>query len=133
MNDDVTGDRVAADISPGFSASGATVRVGTTPITLHWTFLVLLAFFTFWTPLPVRYGLMLAGVALVGILWHEAGHAVAFAAIGRRSRIMLHGMGGVTIPDNQSPMTDVQTIAVSVAGPLAGIVVGLIALALRLN
>jgi len=122
-----------ADISPGITASGATVRVGKVPVTLHWTFLALMAFLAFWTPLPVRYGLMLAGVALVGILWHEAGHAVAFAAIGRRSRIMVHGMGGVTIPDDQAPMTDIQTVAVSVAGPLAGIVVGLIALAIRLN
>ncbi len=109
------------------------VRVGKTPVTLNWTFVVLLALLTFWTPLSWRYGLMLAGVALVGILWHEGGHAIAFSTIGRRSKITVHGLGGVTVPDDQGPLTDVQTVVISVAGPLAGIVVGLVALVLQSN
>lgn len=112
---------------------GVTVRIGRTPVTLNWTFLLLAGFYILALGRPWQYGLMFAGVALVGILWHEAGHAVAFRLVGRRSRIVIHGIGGVTISDDQRDLRDAEGAGVALAGPLLGIVVGLIALWLQLH
>ena len=113
--------------------SGLTVRAFRTPTTLNWTFLLLVVFVAFLEGRNLGYRLMFAAVVLVGVVWHEAGHAVAFALIGRRSRIVVHGLGGFTIPDDQSEMTDAQGIGVSLAGPLSGMVVGLVALWLQIR
>jgi membrane-associated protease RseP (regulator of RpoE activity) len=64
----------------------------------------------------------------VGILVHELGHALAFRRYGQRSRILIHFMGGLTIPEPASwgsgyagmGMTANQQIFISLAGPLAG-------------
>lgn len=112
---------------------GITLRVGRTPVTLNWTFLLLAAFYVIALGRPWPYGLMFAGVALVGITWHEAGHAVAFALVGRRSRIIIHGIGGVTISDDQRELADAEGAGVALAGPLVGIAVGLVALWLQLH
>ncbi len=114
-------------------SGGITLRVGKTPVTLNWTFLLLAVFYIIALGRPWEYGLMFAGVALVGIIWHEAGHAIAFRLIGRRSRIIVHGIGGVTISEDQRPMHNGEGAGVALAGPLVGIVVGLIALWLRLH
>lgn len=67
-------------------------------------------------------------VVFVSVLIHELGHALAFRFYGIRSQIVLHGMGGLTIPEatpwgsgwaNVSPSPK-QEIAISLAGPFAG-------------
>lgn len=107
---------------------GITVRVFKTPVTIHWTFLVLLAVFTFATPRPFPYGLTFGLVVLVSVLIHEAGHAIAFGAYGRRSRIVINGLAGLTITRADPPLRDGPAIITSLAGPFAGMVVGLLAL-----
>lgn len=67
-------------------------------------------------------------VVFVSILIHELGHALAFRLYGVRSQIVLHAMGGLTIPEaaawgsgwaRVSPSPK-QEIAISLAGPFAG-------------
>jgi len=66
-------------------------------------------------------------IFFVSILVHELGHVLAFRYFGLASRIVLHAMGGLAIPDAQvwfagrhRSLTPPQQIIVSVAGPLAG-------------
>lgn len=67
-------------------------------------------------------------VVFASILIHELGHALAFRFYGIRSQIVLHAMGGLTIPEaspwgtgwaNVSPSPK-QEIVISLAGPFAG-------------
>jgi len=67
-------------------------------------------------------------VVFISILIHELGHALAFRFYGIRSQIVLHAMGGLTIPESTpwgsgwasiSPNPR-QQIIISLAGPFAG-------------
>jgi Zn-dependent protease len=67
-------------------------------------------------------------VVFVSVLVHELGHALAFRFYGIRSEIVLHAMGGLTIPEaapwgygwaRVSPGPK-QEIVISLAGPFAG-------------
>ena len=116
---------------PPVIGKGLRVTVFRTPVTIDWTFLLIIALFAFGGARPWQYGLMFAGVAFVSILWHEAGHAVALAATGRRSTILIHAMGGLTISEDRGDLRDGQSIGISLAGPLAGMVIGLVAVALQ--
>lgn len=67
-------------------------------------------------------------VVFVSILVHELGHAFAFRRYGVDSHVVLHGFGGLTIPEsapwgtswaNVSPGPG-QQIVISLAGPFAG-------------
>jgi Zn-dependent protease len=107
------------------SGRGIKFRLFGTPVTIDWTFILLIALFAFAYDRPVEYSLVLVGVIFVSILLHEFGHAAAFRVIGRRSRIIVHGFGGVTISEDQSEMSDGQAVAVSLAGPVAEIALGL--------
>ncbi len=112
---------------------GLKFRLFRTPVTIDWGFLLLVGILTFGTYRPVEESLILVGVIFVSILLHEMGHAIAFRIIGRSSRIVVHGFGGVTISDDQSEMGDGEAIAVSLAGPAAEIALGLGAWVLQRN
>jgi len=74
--------------------------------------------------------LVVTFVFFVSILFHELGHAWAFKWFGIDSKIVLHWMGGLAIPDRgawggrQVGLTSNQQMIVSVAGPLANVVLG---------
>ena len=73
--------------------------------------------------------LMGVGVFFVSILVHELGHALAFRHFGLHSRIVLHWMGGLAIPESgmggrQVSLNNYQRIVVSLAGPVAGLLLG---------
>ncbi|MFN2608650.1 MAG: site-2 protease family protein [Acidimicrobiales bacterium] len=59
-------------------------------------------------------------VVFVSVLLHELGHAVAFRVYGQQPRILLQGMGGLT--SGSGPLAPGRDIAVSLAGPLTGLV-----------
>jgi stage IV sporulation protein FB len=67
-------------------------------------------------------------VIFVSIVVHELGHALAFRRFGLSSQIVLHGMGGLTIPQStlwgsrwaNVALSPNQNIFISVAGPGAG-------------
>ncbi len=64
-------------------------------------------------------------VLLVGILFHELGHAFAIRAFGQRPRIVLYGFGGLTFHHDEgvyaaSDPGPMRQIIISAAGPGAG-------------
>lgn len=74
-------------------------------------------------------------VALVfgGVLAHELGHAFAGRAFGLAPSIELYAFGGLTWWREGRPLTPWRSIAVSLAGPLVGIVAGGVGLAFLLS
>ena len=64
-------------------------------------------------------------VAPVAILAHELAHAGVARTTGARPSIALAGMGGLTTFDPPRPMSRARSIAVSLAGPLLGVAIGL--------
>ena len=83
----------------------------------------------------------IAAVFWISILIHELGHALAFRNFGMSSRIVLYWMGGLAIPEGSSSwmgnrsLSPKQRIIVSLAGPLAGLLLAgvfvLLAMTLR--
>ena len=78
-------------------------------------------------------------VVFVSILIHEFGHALAMRHYGRSSQVILHMMGGLTVPEQVSwgdgwasvALTPSQEIFISLAGPgsgflLAGLVIAVV-------
>lgn len=72
--------------------------------------------------------LIWALVVFVSILIHEMGHALAMRRYGQSSQVILHMMGGLTVPERVSwgsgwasvALTPNQEIFISLAGPGAG-------------
>jgi Zn-dependent protease len=73
-------------------------------------------------------GVLVAWVAIVfvSVLLHELGHASMGLAFGLEPRIDLHGMGGTTSWATPRNLSVARRIAISLAGPGAGLVVGAI-------
>src|SRR5580698_107499 len=69
-------------------------------------------------------GLMWVAIVFVSVMLHELGHATAGIAFGLQPRIDLHGMGGTTSWSVSKQLSSVQRIAISIAGPFAGLAVG---------
>jgi Zn-dependent protease len=101
-------------------AAGPSFRVFGIPVRIDPTFLVIAALFGFGAG-SVTVLLTWIGVLTVSVLVHELGHAVMFRAYGQRPQILLQGMGGLTW--GSAPLTGMRDIVVSLAGPLAGLVV----------
>ncbi len=74
-------------------------------------------------------GLWFAGSLAVLTLTHELGHAWAARLNGADAEIALDFMAGYTSYSPSRPMTNGQRAAIAVAGPLAEIIPGLVALA----
>lgn len=68
------------------------------------------------------YSVLWVPAVLVSILIHELGHALVMQRFGSRAHIVLHGLGGLAVPDGpyyRRPGT-LGRILISVAGPGAG-------------
>jgi Zn-dependent protease/tetratricopeptide (TPR) repeat protein len=85
-----------------------------------WVVMALLGFNAY-AGAPLFLALWLA-VGFVSILLHELGHAVAMRHYGSGAHIRLQAFGGVTFSDR--PFGRWQQVAVSVAGPAAGFLLG---------
>ena len=66
------------------------------------------------------------GAGFVSILTHELGHALVMKRFRSAPQIILHGMGGVMISAGH-PLKKSQSFRVIITGPLAQIILGLIA------
>ncbi len=75
------------------------------------------------------YSILLWIVAIfVSILIHELGHALTMRFYGQRAHIVLHGAGGLAIPEQVAwgggyanvALTPMQEIFIALAGPFAG-------------
>ena len=65
------------------------------------------------------------GLAVVSVLAHELGHALAARRMGATASISLQGMGGLTRSSRAEPFSRSESALLSAAGPAAGILVGL--------
>ena len=110
-------------------------RFGPFPVTVYVSFLVAAALLAYlWidagslramdaVPLLLAY----IAVVFVSVLVHELGHAVVGRAFGGAPEIRLEGFGGVTYPRLKERPSAWKQIALSIAGPLAGLGLGLLA------
>jgi Zn-dependent protease len=110
-------------------------RFGPFPVTVYVSFLVaagLLAYL--WidagslntrdaVPLLLAY----VAVVFVSVLVHELGHAVVGRAFGGAPEIRLEGFGGVTYPRLQERPSAWKQVVLSIAGPIAGLGLGVLA------
>jgi membrane-associated protease RseP (regulator of RpoE activity) len=93
------------------------------PVRVHWTFFVLAAFLGMRQQDTVLILIWIA-VVFVGILIHELGHATLARYYGLDPSITLYSMGGLTSWQSYRQLTNLQTMAISFAGPLAGFLAG---------
>ena len=63
-------------------------------------------------------------VAALAVLVHEMGHALTARTTGARPAIALTGFGGVTVYSPPRQLSRARSLAISVAGPAAGIAAG---------
>jgi Zn-dependent protease len=69
-------------------------------------------------------------LVLLSILWHELGHALTASRWGLVLGISLHGAGGLTKWTSLRPLSWWKRLAISLSGPAAGMVLGLVAFCL---
>jgi stage IV sporulation protein FB len=95
--------------------------IGGTSIDVDFSFLMLIVLFVLTNHdrnQPIQYALVWAPIVFVSVLGHEIAHAAAIALLGYgSSRIILGGMGGVTI--NARRARPWQDMVISLAGPIA--------------
>lgn len=92
-----------------------------TTITVDFNFLILIVFFVamnYNAQLGIQYALLWIPILFVSVLIHELAHAAMIAVFGfGASRIVLTGMGGVTI--NSRRAKPWQDMLISLAGPIS--------------
>ncbi len=96
------------------------------PVDVHWSFLLVAALLGLQSN-DVRIILIWVGVVFVSVLFHELGHAVVARRYGLHPEISLYGMGGLTKYQSGRRLSRARSIAVSLAGPGAGLLLGGIA------
>ncbi len=107
-----------------FVNGGFEFQVAGVPVKVLWMFFVVTVLLGYSLGDPVLIAMWI-GIVLVSILIHELGHAMAYRHFGVQPSIVLHGFGGLTF-GRSLPVR--QDLAVSLAGPAAGLAVGLPAL-----
>jgi len=105
-------------------------RLGSFPVSVYPSFLLAAALLGYvymdaWTTL-----LIWIGIVFVSVLVHELGHAVVALVFGGRPEIRLEGFGGVTFPGLPERPSAWKQIVLSVAGPIAGLSLGVAAIGL---
>jgi Zn-dependent protease len=106
----------AADGLPPFTLA---FRLGSIPITIDpsfWLVSLVMGSASGWP-----WALVWVGLVFVSVLAHELGHALASRAFGSGSRIRLYSFGGLTA---HAPLSRPANVIVSLAGPVAGFVLG---------
>lgn len=103
------------------------------PVSIHGSFLLVLGVigFSWFEQVDRIVGVVV--IAVVAILVHELGHAFAARSQGvvAAPTISLAGMAGVTSYQLEREPSRAQSILISGAGPLAGIALGVVVLAMR--
>ncbi|MCB1014513.1 MAG: hypothetical protein KDB10_05285 [Acidimicrobiales bacterium] len=109
------GDPTGED-APGWALR---LRLGDVPVRIELSFFLIAALLG--ASLGSVKGVAIwTAVVLVSVLVHELGHAVAMRWSGVSSRIVLHGLGGLTIPAG-AIASRAKRVAVDLAGPLSGL------------
>jgi hypothetical protein len=106
-------------------------RIGTTPVRIDPSFLLMTVVFNYGlAQRDVRLLVAWAAIVFVSVLAHELGHAGLGLAFGLHPRIDLHALGGTTSWSSGRPVSWPKRIAISLAGPAAGMLTGCVVLAL---
>jgi stage IV sporulation protein FB len=101
------------------------------PVRIHpLFFLTALATGSSWLWSPGRLVVWFS-VVFVAVLVHELGHALAFRRFGCPASIELHGLGGTATGEGAGRLSQRQHLWVSLAGPVAGFLLGGLVLALQ--
>lgn len=102
-------------------------RVGDIPVSVDPSFWIIMGLFGLQR--ATRRGgfdavVVIEWVAMVfiGILVHELGHAFSFRAFGRKPKVILYAMGGLTSADGG--LTPARRLASTLAGPGVGLAIG---------
>lgn len=99
--------------------------IGSFPVRVHLSFLLVTVLIGFnLNNLFLTLSWVL--VVFVSILVHELGHALVAEYYGMFPIIQLYSMGGLTIPGRSRKLTHLQEILLSLAGPVAGFLLGLL-------
>jgi membrane-associated protease RseP (regulator of RpoE activity) len=99
-------------------------RLGSIPVRIHLSFFITAVLLSGAWDSPSRL-LEWTAVVLVSVMLHELGHALMGVAFGLSPQIDLHGMGGTTSwTAARRALTPARSVAISVAGPGVGILVG---------
>jgi stage IV sporulation protein FB len=103
-----------------------TFRIGKIPVEISPSFFVVAALLGY-SPYEdlVKLGLWVL-IVLGSVTVHELGHALAGRMFGLEPRIALHGAGGTTSWATQRELSTSRRVAISLAGPCAGFVVGFV-------
>lgn len=111
-------------------AAGLRLRLFGVPIQVRPGFWLGMGAFALLVDSPARAPAWLAVLAL-SMLWHELGHALAVRRFGYPAEIELQAFGGLTRWRPPRPPSAPQRLAVALAGPLAGGLLGAAALGAR--
>lgn len=106
-------------------------RVLGVPVRIDPSFLVLFVLFGFVNQFTVGEIVIWVLVAGVSILVHEMGHALVARTAGAKPVVLLHGMGGLTSWSGSDNVSRPRMLAISLAGPGSGLLVGVALIALR--
>ncbi len=99
-------------------------RVFGFPVTVDISFLVIVAILG-WAPGGSASSFVVWLVLVpLAVLVHELGHAFVARTTGARPTILLAGLGGLTSYLPPAPVSRGRSVAISVAGPAVGIVIG---------
>lgn len=98
------------------------------PVHLDISFVLIMGLIGYRPGMALRdLGLWLA-ITPVAVLVHELGHALTARATGARPRIALVGFGGLTTYTPPRPLSRLRALWIALAGPLAGLAVGVLLL-----
>ncbi|MBO4351151.1 MAG: M50 family metallopeptidase [Proteobacteria bacterium] len=88
------------------------------PVSFHPMFLLLIVILSINADSPIIFGIC----AILGVLFHEFGHALVAQHYRLDPQILLHGMGGITMHARSANAK--QDFRITFAGPLAGLIIG---------
>lgn len=96
------------------------LKLGSIPLRIQGRFFLMALLLGFGEGNPGKLAVWMA-VVLVSVIVHELGHALMGKAFGLEPQIELHGMGGLTyFNGGRAAVSTAKSIAISVAGPMAG-------------
>jgi Zn-dependent protease len=106
-------------------------HIGSVPVRVEGTFFITTLLFNVGlAQKDVRLFLAWAAVVFVSVLAHELGHASLGLAFGLEPQIALHGLGGTTSWPGGKNVSWGRRVAISLAGPGAGMATGALVLVL---
>ncbi|MGI9624985.1 MAG: metalloprotease, partial [Acidimicrobiales bacterium] len=95
------------------------------PVRMQVSFFVVVVILGLFPGATASTVLIWTAVAAVSILWHELGHAFAAKRLGSNPTIDLYSFGGLTHWQPRADASRWNLISVALAGPIAGVVLGL--------